>query len=117
MTQIHHLCSAPDQVSTPAYVKTLSRPHPRAVAGILRGFQFDPETGVLELRVLGDSTTPHAATEVFLGALQYPQGWTVTGTSGGWHASSTADGLEIRADGSAVGRELVLRVARKGTGG
>jgi hypothetical protein len=47
-----------NEVSTPEYVKELARPHPRAVAGHLLGFNFNASTLVFELRIQGCTRTP-----------------------------------------------------------
>jgi hypothetical protein len=50
------------------YELALARPYPRALAGEIDGFSFEPATGLFELNYTADGGT----TDVYLGSYVYP---------------------------------------------
>eukprot|EP00656_Telonema_subtile_P057434 TRINITY_DN9447_c0_g1_i2.p1 TRINITY_DN9447_c0_g1~~TRINITY_DN9447_c0_g1_i2.p1 ORF type:complete len:288 (+),score=63.89 TRINITY_DN9447_c0_g1_i2:261-1124(+) len=88
-----------DEVSSPAYIKELSRAHPQAVAGDLTSFSFDSSSAAFTLNYKSADAVSSLTTDVFLGALQYPNGWTVTTSPEGCcTVTNTADGISIVAN-------------------
>jgi hypothetical protein len=106
---------SPDQRANPADVNSggralegIVRPYALATAGTPRSMRFDLAARVFELAFRADPAL-RAPTEIFVPRLQYPEGYTVTLSSGSYERADERQMLVVHGPGAE--REVTLRIA------